>query len=190
MIRSIAAALLSIVVVSHAEAATLAGITFPDTYPMGGRTLVLNGIGLRTLTIFNIRVYVAALYVAQPSHNAQEILNAPGPKVIVLEFLHAGSKADIEKEYRKGEEQNCGNGECDPGDAADYERLIAAAPGVEPGDTYTYVVTDRGVQLYANNKLAVDVANKDLGYRILAGFIGEHPPSPELRRELLGQHGQ
>ena len=58
---------------------------------------------------------------------------------------------------------------------------------MEPGDTYTYVITDRGVQLYANNKLAVDVANKDLGYRILAGFIGEHPPSLELKRELLGQ---
>ena len=72
------------------------GISFPDTYPIDGQRLVLNGLGLRTLTIFNIKVYVAGLYVQQPSHSAQDILHSPGTKVIVMEFLHAGSKADIE----------------------------------------------------------------------------------------------
>jgi hypothetical protein len=188
MFQRLGPALLSIWLAAHpAAAATLEGIAFPDSYPIDGHTLVLNGLGLRTLTIFNIKVYVAGLYVQHPSHSAQEILNAPGPKVILMEFLHAGTKADIERQYRKGEQENCGNGECDPSDAADFERLIAAAPAVEPGDTYTYVVTDRGVQLYANKKLMADVANKDLALRILSGFIGEHPPSASLKQQLLGQ---
>jgi hypothetical protein len=188
MLQRFLPVLLSIWLSAHAAAAaTIEGITFPDTYPIDGRALLLNGLGLRTLTIFNIKAYVAALYVQQQSHSAQQILNAPGPKVILMEFLHAGTKADIERQYRKGEQENCGNGECDPSDAADFERLIAAAPGVEPGDTYTYVLTDRGVQLYANKKLMVDLANKDLALRILAGFIGEHPPSASLKQQLLGQ---
>jgi hypothetical protein len=187
MMRRILPALLFVWLASEAAATTLEGVAFPDRYPVDGHTLVLNGVGLRTLTIFHVKIYVAGLYVSQPSHDARQILASPDPKVIVMEFLHAGSKAEVEKEYRKGEQENCGSGGCDPSDAADFERLIAAAPGVEPGDTYTYVVTDRGVQLFANKKLIIDLANKDLAYRILAGFIGDHPPSPELRSALLGQ---
>jgi hypothetical protein len=187
MMRRILRALLSLWLVSPASAAMIEGVAFPDRYPVDGQMLVLNGLGLRTLTVFHVKIYVAGLYLPQPSKDAQQILSMPGTKVIVMEFLHAGSKADVEKEYRKGEQENCGDGQCDPSDAKDFERLIAAAPGVEPGDTYTYVVSDKGVRLLANNKLVIDLANKDLGYRILAGFIGNHPPSPELRSQLLGQ---
>jgi hypothetical protein len=187
MRRKILPVLLSLWLVSPASAATIAGVSFPDRYPVDGQTLVLNGVGLRTLTIFHVKIYVAGLYLPEPSTDAQHILSMPGTKVIVMEFLHAGSKAEVEKEYRKGQEENCGQGECAPTDGADFERLIAAAPAVEPGDTYTYIVSDKGVKLLANNKLVIDLANKDLGYRILAGFIGNHPPSPELRTALLGQ---
>jgi long-chain acyl-CoA synthetase len=187
MIRKLLPGLLAIGLVSHAAAATVEGVVFPDHYGVDGHELVLNGAGLRTLTIFHIHAYVAGLYLQAPSRDAQQILSAPGTKVVVMEFLHTGSKADVERQYRKGEEENCSHGECDPADKDDFERLIAAAPGVEPGDTFTYIVDDRGVRLLHNNKLVIDIANKDLGYRILSGFIGAHPPSPELRAALLGQ---
>jgi long-chain acyl-CoA synthetase len=187
MIRKLLPGLLAIGLVSHAAAATVEGVVFPDRYGVDGHELVLNGAGLRTLTIFHIHAYVAGLYLQAPSRDARQILSAPGTKVVVMEFLHTGSKADVERQYRKGEEENCSHGECDPADKDDFERLIAAAPGVEPGDTFTYIVDDRGVRLLHNNKLVIDIANKDLGYRILSGFIGAHPPSPELRAALLGQ---
>ncbi len=105
-----------------AHAATLEGVTLQDTFPVEGHTLKMNGIGLRTLTIFNVKVYVAALYLAAPSHDARQILTSTTPKVIRMQFLHSGSKAEIEKEYRAGEQTNCGDGSCSPSDAADCER--------------------------------------------------------------------
>jgi Chalcone isomerase-like len=171
---------------SNAAAATLEGATLPDTYTVAGQPLVLNGIGLRTLTIFGIKIYVAGLYLPRPSHDAQQILASPGPKVIILKFIRAGSKAQVEKQYRAGEETNCGNGGCDPADQKDFERLVAAAPAVNPGDMSTYVFTDKGVQVFANDRLIGDFADRDLAYRLLAGFIGDHPPSQELRHQLLG----
>jgi len=171
---------------SNAWAANLAGVTLPDRYPVDGRSLVLNGIGLRTLTIFRVKVYVAGLYLQQPTHDPQQILASPGSKVILLQFLHAGSKADVEKEYRAGEARNCGDGSCAASNQADFERLVAAAPAVNVGDTSTYVFTERGVRVYANNRLIGDFANPDLAYHLLAGFIGVHPPSQELRSSLLG----
>lgn len=169
-----------------ATAATLAGVTLPDTYPAAGQTLVLNGIGLRSLTIFNVHVYVAGLYVARQSHDPNEILAAPGAKVILLRFVHSASKAQVEQQFRTGEQNNCGTGGCDPADAPDFERLVAAAPAVEPGDTSTYLFTPGHLRVLANDRVIGDYANKDLAFRLLAGFIGDHPPATELKNQLLG----
>jgi hypothetical protein len=172
--------------VGNSTAATLEGVTFPDSYSVNGKSLVLNGIGVRKLTIFRIRIYVAALYLQRPSHDAAEIVAVPGPKVIRLQFIHSGSKAEVEKEYRDGEAKNCGHGECAPADEADFERLVAAAPAVEPGDTSTYIFTDKGVQVFANNDMIGDFADVDLAKHLLLGFIGEHAPTALLRNALLG----
>jgi hypothetical protein len=169
-----------------AAAATLDGVTLPDSYMVNGQSLVLNGIGVRTLTIFRVKVYVAALYVAKPSHDSAQILASPEPKVIVLQFIHSGSKAQVQREYREGEANNCGNGECAPTDQTDFERLVASAPAVNPGDKSAYVFTDKGVKVFANSEMIDDFANPDLGYHLLASFIGQHPPSEALRNGLLG----
>jgi hypothetical protein len=171
---------------SSALAATLSGVTMPDIYNVDGQPLVLNGIGLRTFTIFRVRGYVAALYLPRPSRDARQILDSSGPKVIRLQFIRGGSKAEVEQEYRKGEAVNCGHGECAPSDQSDFERLVAAAPAVNPGDTSTYVFTDGRVRVYANDRLIADFANADLARRLLSGFIGDHPPTQALRSELLG----
>lgn len=171
---------------SGAAAATLDGTTFPDTYTVDGQSLALNGLGLRTLTIFRVRIYVAGLYLAHPSHDAAAILNSPEPKVVRLQFIHSGSKAQVEHEYRQGEANNCGHGECAPSDEADFEKLVAAAPAVEPGDTSTYVFTAKGVKVFANKEMIADFADVDLARHLLWSFIGNHPPSEALRSALLG----
>ncbi len=167
-------------------AASIAGVSLPDAYPLAGQTLALNGIGLRTLTILRVKVYVAGLYLAQKSRDPRAILASPGPKVVMMQFLHTASKADVEKQYREGEAKNCGHGECAPSDKGDFERLIAATPAAAVGDTLTYVCTGRGLRVLANNKPVIEIANPDLATRILAGFIGDHPPSDELKASLLG----
>lgn len=186
MIKSLFSALLISCSALGAHAATLAGVTLPDTYTVDGQTLVLNGIGLRTLTIFSVKIYVAGLYLPRQNHDAQQILASAGPKVMLLQFLHSGSKADVQKEYRAGEQINCSDGSCPKSSEGDFERLVAAAPAVNPGDTSTYIFTSKGVRVLANQKLVGDFANQDLSRLLLLGFIGNHPPSPDLRRALLG----
>ena len=168
------------------RAASVSGYSLPDTFPLAGQTLALNGLGIRTLTILRVKVYVAGLYLAQKSRDARAILASPGPKVILLQFLHTASKADIEKQYREGEAKNCGHGECPPADQGDYERLIALTPGAAVGDTLTYVCTQRGLRVLFNSKQVGEIANADLAMRVLAGFIGNSPPSEELKANLLG----
>lgn len=189
MTRTLAILLAYVWVSSAATAATLGGATLPDSYSADGQPLVLNGIGLRTLTIFRVKAYIAGLYLPRPSHDAQQILASPGPKVVMLKFLHSGSKEQIEKQFREGEAKNCGAGGCAASDQADFEKLVAAAPPVEVGDTSTYIFTQKRVRVLANNRLIADFANPDLAYHLLAGFIGAHPPSDDLRDHMLGLQG-
>ncbi len=186
MLRKLVPVLVGLLFATQAVAASMDGVTVPDTYTADGQTLRLNGIGVRTLTIFSVKIYVAALYLAAPSHDAGQILKSSSPRVLTLTFLHAGSKADIQKEYREGEKTNCGNGGCNPADEGDFERLVAAAPAVAVGDTSTFIFTPKGFRVLANGRDIGDYANPDLGERVLAGFIGEHPPSAALRAALLG----
>ena len=179
-------ALCGLLLAGPGRAASISGLSLPDTYPLAGQTLVLNGLGIRTLTIFKVKVYLAGLYVAQRSRDARAILASPGPKVVLMQFLHKASKEDVEKQYLEGEAKNCGHGECNPTDKGDFERLIALTPGAAVGDTLAYVCTQRGLRVLFNNKPVADIANPDLATRILAGFIGNNPPSEDLKARLLG----
>src|SRR5689334_7437199 len=62
---------------ASASAATVDDITMPDARMINGRQLVLNGMGERTYSILGIRIYVAALYLEQRSHDAEAILRSP-----------------------------------------------------------------------------------------------------------------
>ena len=43
-----------------------------------------------------------------------------------------------------------------------------------------------GLRVLFNNREIANFANPDLALRILIGFIGDKPPSEDLKRHLLG----
>lgn len=101
MIRLVLSAVVALWVTGAARAASIDGVGLPDTYQVGGQTLVLNGIGIRTLTIFKVRAYVAGLYLPQKNRDPAAIMASPGPKVVLLQFLHSASKQQVERQYAR-----------------------------------------------------------------------------------------
>ena len=169
-----------------AVAATVNGVVIPETVTVDGKTLRLNGAGLRQVPVLDIGIYVAALYLPAPSHDPAAIMALPGPKVIVLHFLHQATKAQVEGQFRKGERINCGDGECSKADLPDFENLVASSPAVAVGDTSTYIYEPNRLRVLANTRLIGDYADADLSKQLLRGFLGQHPPTESLKRALLG----
>jgi hypothetical protein len=64
--------------------------------------------------------------------------------------------------------------------------LVAATPAAAVGDTLTYIFTPRGVRALSNGRIIGDFANPDLALHLLASFIGDKPPSEDLKDHLLG----
>jgi hypothetical protein len=97
----------AILALSIAQAAELAGITLPDTCIVDGTHLVLNGIGLRTYSVFNVHIYVAGLYLEHRSQDADAILQSSNRKFLDIRFVHDVSASEARAAWHDGFITNC-----------------------------------------------------------------------------------
>jgi len=80
---TLAAALL---VPAPAGAGTVQGVTFPDSADVGGKPVVLNGMGVRVAYVF-VKVYVAGLYLEQKTTDGSTAVQTDEAKRMLLQFL-------------------------------------------------------------------------------------------------------
>lgn len=184
MVREWILATAAITSLSAAQAAELDGVVMPDVRVADGRTMQLNGIGLRTYSLLGIPVYVAGLYLERRNDDPNAILHSPETKLLQVRFLRNVDAADAREAWRDGLEQNCKR-PCSL-DPAGVESFLAAVPSVRDGDESTLVFTAKGVRVTLNGHLIGNIADPQFARVMLATFIGAEPPTPQLKRELLG----
>ena len=78
--------LLALLVTTPAMAATVAGVTMPETRSIQGADLVLNGAGLREKYFFDI--YVAGLYLPVKTTSSAVVLDGETVKRLEFEFKY------------------------------------------------------------------------------------------------------
>jgi hypothetical protein len=144
----------------------------------------MGSTSLRTFSILRIPVYVAGLYLERRSDNPDAILQSPERKLLDIRFLRDVDAAEARKAWRDGFERNCKK-PCylDP---RDIQRFLAAVPTVHNGDEITLLFTSNGVGVKLNEQSMGDIADAHFAEAMLDTFIGPEPPTPRLKRELLG----
>ena len=65
----------------------VAGVSLPETTTVDGKTLKLNGAGLRTKVVF--KVYVLGLYLETPSRDATAIISSDQVKSLRMSLLRS-----------------------------------------------------------------------------------------------------
>lgn len=184
MVRGLILAAVALVPLSVARAADLDGVSMPDTRMVDGTEMRLNGIGLRTFSILGIPVYVAGLYLERRSEDADTILHSQERKFLDIRFLRDVDAEDARKAWQDGFEQNC-RLPCYLG-PREVQRFLAGVPPLHKGDETTLLFTSKGVDIELNGRPIGDIADPQFGETMLATFIGPEPPTPRLKRELLG----
>ncbi|MDE3155476.1 MAG: chalcone isomerase family protein [Acidobacteriota bacterium] len=168
-----------------AAAATLAGVTLPDTAVAGGRTLVLNGIGLRTK--FFIRIYVGGLYLPQKSQSAEAIFTADEPRRMAAQFLYGVNKNQLCDAWHEGLADNT------PHAPAEVQRGFATlCDWMEPiAKGGTFVLTylpGTGTEVEVNGTKKGTLPGKATADAILATWIGPKPgPGQKFKNAVLGR---
>ena len=169
---------------SIASAAQLAGVTLLDTRQVAGNHLVLNGIALRTYSALGIRIYIAGLYLERRSSSAAAILRSPETKLLEIHFLRDVGQDAARNTWRRGFANNC-QAPCrlDPQDIA---RFIAEEPAIHRGDVGMFLFTRDGMTVTFNGRVLGTTNNVYFAQQVLTTFLGPVPPTPRVKRGLLG----
>lgn len=168
-----------------AQAAECGGVSVSDTVEVGGEKLVLNGLGLREITMFKINVYVAALYLKEKSSNGDEISNADQTKLIRLSFLRDVSRKDMRKAILEGIQASSPNEWPQLQDRA--QRFFELLPAFEKGQTLTLsYAPGKGVQVKAPGKGSGVIEGFDFARALFHVWLGERPNGERLKNGLLG----
>jgi hypothetical protein len=182
--RILAAVLLCLLTALPAGAGTLAGVSLPDNAEVAGKSLVLNGLGLRKK--FVIKVYVGGLYLPQKQRDAGRILEIDQPRQMVMHFLYDVSKEQMCDAWNEGLEANT------PDAGADLKSAFGTLCGwmeeLPKGNrlVMTYVPGE-GTHVEVNGKAKGTLPGKAVADAILATWIGPKPgPGGDFKKAVLG----
>ena len=182
--RIVPTALLALSLTLPAGAASLAGVTLPDKAEVGGQTLVLNGLALRSK--FFIKVYVGGLYLPQKEKAAAKVLSEDVPRRMVMHFLYSVSKDQMCDAWKEGLEQNSPKAAPDVKKA--FTTLCAWMEPIPKGNelTLTYA-PGKGTEVQVNGKTKGTLEGKATSDAILGTWIGPDPgPGADFKKGVLG----
>jgi len=161
------------------------GVSFPDHIQADGRTLTLNGLGLRKATVFGIKVYVGALYLTQPTAAAAAILSSKEPAEIELRFTFHVTAGQLRDAWQEGFAKSA------PSQLPQLRIRIAQLNGwmttVGSGQRMTFLrIPGVGIQYSLDGVVKGTIPGDDFATAFLAIWLGPSPPSQALRAGLLG----
>jgi hypothetical protein len=168
-----------------AQAMECKGVDFPEQVQVEGVSLALNGLGLRQATLFKVNVYVAGLYLAQISPDAEAILESITSKKLVLQFLRDVGKKDLNKAWDKGFADNAPD--LLPALQDRVDLLTSWMSDMTAGQqlVFTYMPA-AGIEVNVNGSVQGMIPGNDFARAFLSIWLGSQPPNPGLKTGLLG----
>lgn len=186
LILSASLALLS----AEALAVKVGQAEIPATMKAGGKELKLNGAGERK-QMGVITIYVAALYLEQPSTSAAEVLNSKTAKRLTMTLQKPLPTSILSNLFYDAIAKNTPPAEM----PALKDRLESMKQKIttfvtdpKPGDVITYeMLPGKGVNVYFSAKPGAveSMGGDDFGRALLRIWLGDKPAEESLKQALL-----
>jgi Chalcone isomerase-like len=160
-----------------------AGVKMPDAVTVEGKTLKLNGMGLRKKLMF--KVYVAGLYVETPTKAPEAIISSEQTKRMQLHVLRNLRASQVTEAIEEGFEKNS---KAQMGALSDrLKRFIGMFADVVEGDQIlmTYV-PGKGTSVSVKGAEKGTVEGKDFSDALFSVWLGPRPVQEDLKKALLG----
>ncbi|MDQ6957593.1 MAG: chalcone isomerase family protein [Mariprofundaceae bacterium] len=165
-------------------AAEVEGVNVPDTAMVAGQSLQLNGAGVRTKFFFDI--YVGALYLSHPAHQAKQAIEDAGPKRVSMYFLYGEvGREKLTDGWVAGFEKN------QTKEAMDrlkplLKQFNAMFGDARKGDVYIFdFLPDGTTTVTFKGQKKGHVQGEDFQQALLAVWLGKHPADKDLKKAML-----
>lgn len=161
------------------------GVPIPERIESGGVPLQLNGAAVRDVTVFDVDVYVGALYLEQTSRDAAVVVDSLQRKRMLLRFLRGVTRQDITNAFETGFVNNAGAERL--GLTAEIDQLLSYFADIEEHAEMQFdFVPGEGLSVSINGELRGTIANPAFQRAFFLVFVGPQPPSTALKSGLLG----
>jgi hypothetical protein len=185
MKRSLPCVAALLLTASPALGLEVAGHQVPEALTIDGAALKLNGAGLRLATMFNVKVYVGALYLTTPASDPAAVVGADEAKSIRMTFLRDVDRDKMMETFREGFEKNSADAKAL---LPDLEKIATALPAemkekMELSVTY---LPGKGTTV-AGPAGKVNVAGKPFADAMFRIWLGEKPADKGLKEAMLGR---
>lgn len=158
------------------------GVRLPETRTVEGKTLQLNGAGLRTKVV---KLYVGALYLEEPTKDASEVIDSEQTKRFELHVLRDLSDKQVSDVIREGFEKNSGAemSALEPR----LKKLEEGIPALKRGDvmTVTYVPSSKMTTVDGPRNEPIEIEGEDFAKAMFRIWVGDSPAQESLKREVL-----
>jgi len=166
-----------------APAKEVKGVQLPETLSAEGKTLKLNGAGVRKVFLFD--VYVGALYVEETSKDPAALLAKDGVRRVEMTMLRDLEREKIVEAIRGGFEKN--SKDKLPALKDRLEKFVAQMPEkVSKGQVLrlTYV-PGKGTTVTGQGDKTV-IEGKDFADALFSVWLGPNPVDGDLKKGMLG----
>ena len=169
---------------SNAAAAEISGVKLPDQVTVAGKSLKLNGAGLRQATILKVNVYAAGLYLENSSGDGEAIANSDQAKSIEMVFMRDVTAKQMAEAFQEGFDKNCvaGCAELKP----PINKLQGLMKDMKKGDAMAFHFMSSGVEVLIRGQKVGSVGDKAFSHQLIRCWIGKNPPNAGLKEGLLG----
>lgn len=173
---------------ARAQAVELEGVKFEPAVQVGGQTLQLNGVGIRTRVIF--KVFVAGLYVPQKSTDANALLAQKGPRRVAIHMLRNVDAETFATSLAEGLKANHTEQQL-AAFKAQSDALTATLKAIgeaKKGDAIFFEFTpDAGTRIVINGQPRGNpIAGEEFFTAVLRILLGSRPVDSDLKKGLLG----
>ena len=168
------------------RATELAGIELPDQIEVLGKSLFLNGLGIREGGVDRLRVYVAGLYLEKKTKNHRRVLRSKKAKRLVLKFLISVQIRSILDAWEEGFQKQAGDKMALFRDRVD--QLKDWMVPVSRGDSYEFTYKpNKGIEVVVKGKKMGFIPGDDFAKAFFSIWLGNPPLNYRLRNHLVGR---
>lgn len=176
---------------AQSTSTTLADVTYQRQLELQGRSLRLNGVGIRYKTVF--QVYTAGLYLESSAQTTAAVTALQGPKRLSLTMLREVKSGELGRLFMRGMEENI--------DKTSFSKLLPSVArmsqifsdykNLQPGDQITMDwIPGTGTVITVRGKVQGEAFDDPVFFQALLGiWLGERPADWKLKEALLGQAG-
>jgi hypothetical protein len=154
-----------------------------DTCEVGGKPLVLNGVGIRK--VFLIEVYRAFLYTVSPVRSRREITLDTSPCRLEFQFSYGQININTMRKAWKDAFANSIGHDAMEAERSAFAQFLDTVSGYRKGDVVRYDIANGEVAVHANGQYLGTICSKVLCEAIIDVVAGEKPIDEYLKKGLL-----